>query len=108
MRGLLTAHVAKLDIVANGALAVQAVQSNPYDLIIMDAQMPVMDGLEATRTIRALGESIEQPTIVALTASAFEQDFKDCIEAGMNDCLRKPISKMVLFAYLSKVKLLCE
>jgi CheY-like chemotaxis protein len=108
MRGLLTAHVAKLDIVANGALAVQAVQSNPYDLIIMDAQMPVMDGLEATRAIRALGKSIEQPTIVALTASAFEQDFKDCIEAGMNDCLRKPISKMVLFAYLSKVKLLCE
>jgi signal transduction histidine kinase/ActR/RegA family two-component response regulator len=108
MRGLLTAHVATLDIVANGDLAVQAVQSNPYDLIIMDAQMPVMDGLAATRAIRALGESIKQPTIVALTASAFEQDFKDCIEAGMNDCLRKPISKMVLFAYLSKVKLLCE
>ncbi len=103
MRGLLGAHVASLDIVANGELAVQAVQSKPYDLIIMDAQMPVMDGLTATRTIRALGTAIAQPTIVALTASAFEQDFKDCLDAGMNDCLRKPISKMVLFTYLSKV-----
>lgn len=108
MRGLLAAHVAQLDIVANGALAVQAVQDKLYDLVIMDAQMPVLDGLSATRAIRALGTLITQPTIVALTASAFEQDFKDCLEAGMNDCLRKPIAKPVLFAYLSTVHSLAQ
>jgi two-component system, sensor histidine kinase len=103
MRGLLSAHVKRLDIVANGQLALQAVQSNYYDLIIMDAQMPVLDGLAATRAIRGLGSTVSQATIVALTASAFEQDFKDCLEAGMDDCLRKPISKKILFTYLSKI-----
>jgi two-component system, sensor histidine kinase len=103
MQGLLKAHVAVLDIVGNGELALQAVQAKPYDLIIMDAQMPVLDGLGSARAIRALGTAIAQPLIVALTASAFEQDFKDCLDSGMNDCLRKPISKKILFAYLSKV-----
>ncbi len=85
------------DLVPDGALAVGAVKSYPYDLVLMDCQLPVMDGFDATRRIRALerhGE-IDSPLgplpIIALTASATKDDIDRCLEAGMSDYVSKPV-----------------
>ncbi|MDP1875896.1 response regulator [Phenylobacterium sp.] len=77
--------------VVNGALAVQAVAAGEFDLILMDMQMPVMDGLEATRRIRALGGAASQVPIVAMTANAMQSDQDACYGAGMTDFISKPI-----------------
>ena len=79
----------------NGAEAVQLFKESPkgtFDVILMDIMMPIMDGLEATRKIRAL-DRIDAASIpiIALTANAFYEDIKKCIEAGMNDHLSKPL-----------------
>ncbi len=78
-------------IVANGREAVQAVQSHPFDVVLMDLQMPEMDGEEATRQIRALGDQIRQPRIVALTAYALAGMRERCLAAGMDGFLNKPV-----------------
>jgi CheY-like chemotaxis protein len=67
-----------------------------FDIVFMDVRMPVMDGLEATRAIRALGGAWSRVPIVALTANAFPEDVRMCREAGMNDFVAKPIRKKVL------------
>ncbi len=85
----------------DGAESVRMAAAKRYDLILMDVQMPVMDGLEATRRIRALPGVASLP-IVALTASAFESDRKACLAAGMNDYLSKPIDPDMLFEMLIK------
>ncbi|MDR0529762.1 MAG: response regulator [Zoogloeaceae bacterium] len=80
-----------VDVAQNGAEALERARENytsPYDLILMDMQMPIMDGLEATRLLRA--DKVATP-IIALTANAMEQDRKKCQEAGMDDYLSKPI-----------------
>jgi CheY-like chemotaxis protein/HPt (histidine-containing phosphotransfer) domain-containing protein len=77
------------DIAANGQEAVTAVQRQPYDVILMDVQMPVMDGLEATRRIRAL--SMPQSYIIAMTANAMQGDREVCLQAGMDDYISKPV-----------------
>ncbi len=79
----------KLDIVGNGLEAVEAVEAGDYDAVLMDIQMPQMDGLEATRRIRAL--PMHQPYIVALTAGVQPADREACVSAGMDDYLAKPV-----------------
>ncbi len=93
-----------LDFVENGALAVETFAAHPqkYQLILMDIQMPVMDGFEATRRIRAmdLPEAKTVP-IVAMTANVFREDIEKCLQSGMNDHLAKPIDEHLLFEKLT-------
>jgi PAS domain S-box-containing protein len=91
----------KVDVADDGDMAVAMVRQNVYDLILMDVHMPVMDGLAAARAIRALPQHAEIP-IVALTASAFNEDRRSCLEAGMNDYIAKPVDPDALFATLLK------
>ena len=79
------------DIVNNGAEAVAAVRQNVYDVILMDVQMPELDGISASRQIRQLPPSHRQPRIIALTANATADDRQACLDAGMNDFATKPI-----------------
>lgn len=81
----------RVDAVENGRLAVEAVRSTSYDLVLMDMQMPEMDGLEATRAIRSDSAFVDLP-IIAMTANVMMGDKDLCLAAGMNDYLSKPIS----------------
>ena len=89
------------DVVGNGAEALQALQDRDYDLVLMDVQMPVMDGLEATRRIRAQLPASRQPRIVAMTANALSDDRDRCLAAGMDAHLGKPVRADDLFALLT-------
>jgi signal transduction histidine kinase/DNA-binding response OmpR family regulator/HPt (histidine-containing phosphotransfer) domain-containing protein len=92
------AHLA-IDTAENGQVAVRMVAEHEYDLVLMDMQMPVMDGLAATRAIRLKPEFQSLP-IIAMTANVMESDREKCTEAGMNDHLAKPIDPDALFAAL--------
>ncbi len=96
----------RIDVVANGIEAVQSIKRQHYDLILMDVQMPEMDGLEATRMIRRKIATNIQPRIVAMTANAMQGDREACLAAGMNDYLSKPIQvkELVLALKNSAVK----
>jgi diguanylate cyclase (GGDEF)-like protein len=88
-----------VEVALDGMQAVEMVRSRHYDLVLMDVQMPVMDGLTATRTIRALGPYADLP-IVAMTAHAMGSDREASIAAGMNEHITKPIDPMLLYAAL--------
>jgi signal transduction histidine kinase/CheY-like chemotaxis protein len=88
-----------IDLAENGVQAISLAERNPYDLILMDVQMPLLDGLEATRAIRRLPEHAATP-IVAMTANAFTEDRQRCLEAGMNDHIGKPVEPSALFSVL--------
>ncbi|MFW6037461.1 MAG: PAS domain S-box protein [Desulfonatronovibrio sp.] len=90
------------DIAHNGAEAVKAVQNKTYDLVLMDVQMPEMDGLCATRKIRRLEEKNAGIPIVAMTAAAMHQDKDKCLEAGMDDYISKPVNSYALGQVLAK------
>jgi CheY-like chemotaxis protein/HPt (histidine-containing phosphotransfer) domain-containing protein len=79
-----------VDVVENGEQAVALVAQKNFDLIFMDVSMPVMDGLAATRAIRAMGEKYEQLPILAMTAHAMRGDRDECLKAGMNGYITKP------------------
>ena len=81
----------RADAVANGIEAINAIGSHPYQLVFMDLQMPEMDGFEATRHIRKNLPAHRQPCIIALTANALQSDREQCLAAGMNDFITKPI-----------------
>jgi CheY-like chemotaxis protein len=81
----------RADVAANGVEAVAAVTNAPHDVILMDVQLPEMDGLEATRRIRGDIPADRQPRIVAMTANAMADDRRKCLAAGMDDYLAKPI-----------------
>lgn len=89
------------DIAEDGVQALRMAGENEYDLILMDMQMPNMDGLEATRQIRKLAKGNEVP-ILAMTANAFTEDRESCLESGMNDFISKPVVPQVLFETLLK------
>ena len=92
-----------VDTVPHGAAAVEAVRKKAYDVVLMDIQMPQMDGLEATRSIRAQIPVEQQPHIIAMTASALLADQQACSAAGMESYLTKPVRAQELKAMLGRV-----
>ena len=95
----------RADLAANGLEVLDALQRQTYDIILMDMQMPEMDGLEASRQIVALYPTPEnRPKIIALTANAMAGDRESCLEAGMDDYLSKPIRKDELLSALDRNK----
>jgi two-component system sensor histidine kinase/response regulator len=93
----------RADIAANGFEVLEALQRQPYDVVLMDVQMPEMDGLEATRLIRQRLPAGRQPYIIALTANAMQGDREKCLEAGMDAYLAKPIRLEDLAQVLQRV-----
>jgi len=89
-----------VDVAEDGAVALRMVQGNSYDIVLMDMQMPVMDGVTATREIRKLG--ISALPIIAMTANAMQADRDACMDAGMNDFLSKPIDPDEMFRVMSR------
>ncbi len=100
-RELLQAVGLQVDLAEDGEQAVALVAEHDYDLILMDMQMPKMNGIDATRAIRALPGRGQIP-ILALTANAFDEDRQRCLAAGMNDHIGKPVDPAALFATLLK------
>jgi PAS domain S-box-containing protein len=91
----------RADVAASGLEALQALERQPYDVVLMDVQMPEMDGLEATRQIRRRWTT-GRPRIVAMTANAMQGDRDRCLEAGMDDYISKPIHVAELVSALSR------
>ena len=101
-RFMLTKAGYQLDVANNGVELVEAFTTDPgkYDLIFMDISMPEMDGIEATKIIRNRG--YEAIPIIALTAAAMKEDREQCLEAGMNDYMAKPIKREIVYSMIKK------
>jgi PAS domain S-box-containing protein len=98
-KAFLEAAGLRIEIATDGEQAVQMVAATDYDAVLMDVQMPKLDGLDATREIRKLTARAHTP-IIAMTANAFDDDRARCLEAGMNDFLSKPIEPSQLYGVL--------
>jgi CheY-like chemotaxis protein len=96
----------RADVAANGLETLEALRRQPYDVVLMDVQMPEMDGLEATRRIRQ--ELDKQPRIIAMTASAMQEDRERCLAVGMDDFVSKPVRVDELVNALNKCQLIEE
>lgn len=92
----------RVDVADNGLEALDKVQSESYGVVLMDCQMPVMDGYEATRRIRQLGSDYEKLPIIALTAHALAGDKEKCLESGMDDYMTKPFVGTGLVQFIQK------
>jgi len=96
----------RADVVANGLEVLEAVRRQPYDVILMDVQMPEMDGLEAARRlVQTRPDPRDRPWIIALTANAMQGDREACLAAGMDDYISKPIKSPELLAALDRARL---
>ena len=97
----------KVEEAINGAVAVAKIQKSgnaPYDFVLMDVQMPYMDGYEATRLVRKLKDkNLANLPIIAMTANAFEEDRKRALESGMDEHLSKPIHPKIMFKTISTI-----
>ncbi len=100
-KALIGKHGYKTDEAKNGLEAVEKHQANHYDLILMDCQMPVMDGFEATRRIRENEKNQAHVPIIAMTGNAFDSDRQKCFEAGMDDFISKPVEPEILARKIS-------
>lgn len=94
----------RADVVANGIEAVAAAERQTYDVVLMDVQMPDMDGLQATRVIRSTIPKEKQPRVIAMTAHAMTGDKERCLEAGMDDYIKKPIDIASLITVLQRAR----
>jgi len=92
----------RADVAANGLEVLQALRRQPYDLVLMDVQMPEMDGIEATEVIRTEMAGSSRPRIVAMTASVMDEDRERCLAAGMDDFISKPVRVEELQAVLGR------
>lgn len=99
---LLSKKSAHFKIVENGKEVLDELEKNSFDIILMDGQMPVMDGIAATKIIRSSSKDYKSIPIIALTASALIDDRKKFIDAGMNDYISKPVDQNLLFKTISK------
>jgi CheY-like chemotaxis protein len=81
-----------VEVASNGLVALECVRTHAYDAILMDCQMPELDGYDATRAIRGMPEPVRATPIMGVTASAGERDRDRCLEAGMDDYLPKPVT----------------
>jgi CheY-like chemotaxis protein len=93
-----------VDVAADGVEALEALKCKPYHFVLMDLQMPRMNGLEATERIRSDFAAEEQPFIAALTANAMLGDRERCLQAGMNEYLSKPVDRDALHALIQSVE----
>jgi len=94
----------RADLASNGIEAIESIERQPYDVVLMDVQMPEMDGLEASRRITARWQPGERPRIVAMTANAMAGDREECLAAGMDDYVTKPIRVDALVEALMQVR----
>jgi two-component system, sensor histidine kinase and response regulator len=92
----------QIDVVNGGAEAIEAVRGKAYDLVLMDVQMPGVDGLEATRRIRGLPIAHAGVPVIAITANALQGDDQRCFAAGMSDYITKPIDRARLLGKVSE------
>ena len=81
----------RADIAGNGLEVLEALQRQPYDVVLLDVQMPEMDGLEAARCICQQWQPLERPRLIAMTANAMQGDREICLAAGMDDYISKPV-----------------
>jgi CheY-like chemotaxis protein len=100
--GMLRQMAHRTDCVADGVEALEALNRQRYDVVLMDVRMPNMDGIEATRRIRRLGDPAAQTPIIALTANATTEERLRCAEVGMNDFISKPFRRAELETALEK------
>lgn len=95
----------RVDVARNGIEVLQALERQSYDVVLMDVQMPEMDGLEASRQISNIARPGKKPWIIAMTANAMEGDREACLAAGMNDYLSKPVQMTALRNVLERASL---